>query len=130
MMCLLCYNMVSSSSGLEASYPTHQLNADIIQWRHLVLANGADIRNSARYIAPMAATMRPGAFDELQQALGLTHRRHGILLTTALAALFVPVYVYCHEWLRCLFVDGVFNLVIVLLCAACTQSGMPQVYHV
>ena len=78
----------------------------------------------------MAATMRPGAFDELQQALGLTHHLHGILLNTALDALFDPVEVYCHDWMHCFFVDGVFNLVIVWLFEACIQSGMPQVYQV
>ena len=50
-MCLLCSNLVTSSSGLEASDSTHQLKADIIQWEHLVPATGADIRSAARYIA-------------------------------------------------------------------------------
>ena len=129
-LCLCCSNLVSSSSGLEASDPTQQLKADIIQWRHLVLAKGADIRNSARYLASMAATMPLGAFDELQQALGLTHHLHGILLNTALDVVFEPVDVYCHDWMHCLFVDGVFNLVIVWLFEACIQSGMAQVYQV
>ena len=78
----------------------------------------------------MAATMPPGAFIDLQQALGLTHHLHGILLNTALDALFDPVEVYCHDWTHCFFVDGVFNLVIVWLFEACIQSGMRQVYQV
>ena len=129
-MCLLCSNLVTSSSGLVASDTTGQLKVNVIKWTDLVLSRGVDIRNSARYLASMAATMPVGAFDELQQALGLTHHPHGILLNTELDAVFDPTKVYCHDWMHCLFVDGVFNHVIVWLFEVFIQSGKPQVYQV
>ena len=129
-MCLLCSNLVTSSSNLVASDTTGQLKANVIEWKDLVLSRGVDIRNSARYLASMAATMPLGAFDELQQALGLTHHPHGILLNTELDAVFDPTKVYCHDWMHCLFVDGVFNHVIVWLFEVFIQSGKPQVYQV
>ena len=95
-----------------------------------MLAKGADIRNSARYLADKADTMPPGAFDELQQALGLTHHLHGILSNPALDALLDPTEVFTHDWMHCCVVDGVFGQVIVWMCEAFLQSGVPQVYQV
>jgi len=68
----------------------------------LLFTTGANIKKSARYLASMATTMPPGAFDGTQQALGLTHHLHGSLLNTALNALFDPVEVYNHDLMHCL----------------------------
>ena len=72
-----------------------------MQWRHLVFAKGADIRNSAMYIASIADTLPQAAFDEQQHALGLAHHLHGRLLNQTLDDLFVPVEVFCHGWMHC-----------------------------
>ena len=48
---------------------------DILKELEVVKAYMAS-RPPARYLASMAATMPVGAFDELQQALGLTHHPH------------------------------------------------------
>ena len=67
-------------------------------------------------------------FDELQQALGLTHQPHGILLDRVLDNTFDPCEVYSHDWMHCIFVDGCFNAALYLLLESFIQSGMTTVY--
>ena len=68
-------------------------------------------------------------YQEMQQALGLTHHPHGVLLDETLDAVFDPIAVFHHDWMQGLFVDGCFNLAIYLLFEAFIQAGHRNVYE-
>ena len=50
----------------------------------LVKATSRDMRRAARYLESKVGTIGPGEFTELQQALGITHHQHALLLDRSL----------------------------------------------
>ena len=129
-LCLLCKNLFTRESGIAAADPTGRCKSNILKWAELVRATGAEIRTNARFIATQAGILDNTAFSELQQSLGITHYLHGLLLDTTLDSIFDPTEVYMHDWMHCLFVDGVFSLAIYLLFEVFFQAGLPNIYQV
>ena len=62
-----------------------------------------------------ASIAQTDEFGDMQQALGMTHHKHGILLDRSLDEFVDPVGVYQHDWMHAIFVDGVFNLCLYLI---------------
>ena len=72
--------------------------------------------------------MEPKDFDELQQALGITHHEHSLLLDRSLDDTVDPSEAYLHDWMHGLFVDGVVNLTVYLLFEKFIQQNKKDVY--
>ena len=126
--CLLCKNLFTESSSVCDEDGTNLLRCNVIKKSGLVPAAGKDLRRSARYLAAKVGTIPPGDFTELQQALGLTHHPHSILLDRALDDIVDPVANYFHDFMHGLFVDGVCNITVYLVLEAFIVSGMSDVY--
>ena len=73
--------------------------------------------------------MQKDDFTELQQALGLTHHPHSILLDRALDGIVDPVANYLHDYMHGLFVGGVCNITVFLLLEIFLVNGVPDVYQ-
>ena len=128
--CLLCKNLFTDKSNVAAEDGTHLLRCNQITRDGLVASTDANLRTNARYLERMAAVLpRYGQqFTLLQQALGLTYAERGILLDRELDRLVQPTEVYMHDYMHCLFVDGIINLTIYLCFEQFITSGFPNVY--
>ena len=129
--CILCKNLFERESEIVDEDGTNLLCCDILEYKGLVPATSRDLRKSARYLEKKFIEMGPGGpFTELQQALGMTHHPHALLLDRALDDYFDPVHGYLHDWMHALFVDGVFNLTLYLLLETFIITGETGVYEV
>ena len=88
-----------------------------------------NIRGSARWLAKQVG-VAPAKFTEFQQALGITHHPHSLLLNRSLDTIVDPVEIYMHDWMHMIFVDGVFNLVLYLLLETMIKLNCHTIYQV
>ena len=128
--CLLCINLFTDRSEVVADDGTHLLRCNKIKHHELVKSTDANLRANARYLERMASELPIDGdrFKLLQQAVGLTYAKHGILLERELDRLIQPTQVYLHDFMHCLFVDGVINLTIYLLFECFITDGFANVY--
>jgi len=127
--CLLCKNLFTADSAICDSDGTALLTCTAITLGELVPSTDEELRTNARFLESRAATMSNDEFVLLQQSLGLTHHPHAILLDRSLDSVLRPTEVYMHDWMHCLFVDGVVNLVVVLLFEAFINVGVKAVWE-
>jgi len=104
---LLCKDLFTESSNVCDEDGTNLLRCKVIRKVHLVKATARDMRGAARHLEAVVGTMGPGEFTELQQALGITHHQHAVLLDRSLDELVDPSVAYLHDWMHGLSVDGV-----------------------
>ena len=100
----------------------------MIKKSELVTAGAQDLRRSARYLASRANRVDNEEFTLMQQAVGLTHHEHNLLLDRELDDVVDPVEHYLHDMMHCLIVDGVCNIHVYLLLEECISAGMTNVY--
>ena len=127
-MCPLCKDLFTESSQLVDHDGDHLLRCNIIKKKDLTKNTGKELRKVARYIARMKGT---ADFDLLQQALGVTHHEHSLLLDPTLDKIFDPCAAYMHDWMHGFFSNGVVNIVVYLLFEAFIGTGQgsfKQVY--
>ena len=129
-ICLLCKNLVSGTSEMLDADDTNLLRSDIIKLDELEASTDADLRANARYLEQVYGTMSNADFTALQQALGITHQPHSILLDRTLDNILSPTATYHHDWMHALFSDGVFNRCFYLLFEAAIDNGMKDIYEV
>ena len=127
--CMLCKNLFTKDSEMVDEDGTNLLRCDVIKVAGLVPSSSRELRLNMRYLEQESITRSPDEFTKLQQALGLTYYPHGVLVDRELDDLLEPTEAYCHDWMHCLFVDGVVNLVIYLLFEMCINAGMDGVYE-
>ena len=113
--CILCKNLFDQQSEIADADGTNLLSCNCLTWRELVPATSNNLRNNARYLERQASIAQTDEFRDMQQALGMTHHKHGILLDRSLDKFVDPVGVYQHDWMHAIFVDGVFNLCLYLI---------------
>ena len=88
--CVLCRNLFTESSNLVDQDGANLLRCNIIKLDELVPMTGVDLRNNARYIESQVG-LPVEKFTELQQAVGLTHHPHALLLDRELDDVFDPM---------------------------------------
>jgi hypothetical protein len=128
-LCLLCKNVFTEKSMVVDDDGSNLLRSNVINEEDLIPATGREIRRLARYVATKADTLGKGDFTELQQSLGVTYHPHAMLLDKSLDAVFNPTDVYMHDYMHCLFVDGVANLMIYLLFEVFIKNGVHNIYE-
>ena len=126
--CLLCQNLFSQESKLVEEDGSGILACNVLKCKDLVPATGKGLRKVARYLERHAGTCTADEFVEKQQALGMTYHPRAILLDRSFDSLFDPVKIYMHDWMHCLFVDGVFNLCLYLLLETMLCLGHSGIY--
>ncbi len=122
-------NLWASQSNIVAEDGTSLLRCDVITVDGLEAASDSELRTNMRYLQQESARVAPEAFTLLQQALGLTYHPRNVLVDRELDSLLHPTTAYTHDWMHCLFVDGVANLTVYLLLEACITGGMSGVYE-
>ena len=88
---------------------TNMLCCGVLKHAELVIATSNDVRKIARYLERQHPITPPDDFKVLQQTLGMTYHKHALLLDRRLDAYVDVSDVYLHDWMHCIFVDGVFN---------------------
>ena len=126
--CLLCKNLFTESSHICDEDGANLLRCNAIKKADLVPAESDDLRKAARYLEANAG-MPPDDFTELQQALGISHHAHSILLDRSLDSIIDPANQLFHDWMHGIFVDGVANVTIYLLFEVFILSGVKTVYE-
>ena len=86
------------------------------------------MRRAARHLESQVCILKPADFTELQQALGITHHQHSLLLDRSLDEIVDPSDAYLHDWQHGLFVDGVVPITVYLLFEDYFQSGKKDIY--
>ena len=127
--CLLCKNLFTHESAMTADDGSHLLRCNVIKLDELEASTDTELRNNARYLDQEFNNLGAGAFNRLQQAMGLTHTPCGILLDRSLDRLLSPSESFVHDPMHALFVDGVVNLVVYLCFEAHIQSGAVGIYE-
>ncbi len=112
--CILCTNLWTSQSNIVAEDGTNLLRCDVITVDGLEAASDIELRTNMRCLQQESARVAPEAFTLLQQALGLTYHPRNVLVDRELDSLLHPTTAYTHDWMHCLFVDGVANLTVYL----------------
>ena len=126
--CLLCKNIFTIDSNVVIEDGSRLLRCNQITLDKLVPSTDTELRTNARYLEHMSTRMGAEEFTQLQQAVGLTHAKQGILLDRALDRLLQPTHVYMHDYMHALFVDGILNLVIYLCFEKFISAGHTNVY--
>ena len=130
--CLLCKNLFDYESEIVDEDGEHLLVSNIIEFKDLIKENSADLRAKVRWLERQSTIvgMTVALFTEYQQGLGLTHKRKSILLDRTLDHILDPVEAFIHDWMHCLFVDGVCNLTVYLLFEAFIKLGHTGIYGI
>ena len=127
--CMLCKNLFTHDSKVADGDGSHMLRCNEIKLDGLVASTDRELRTNARHLERMSAILGPDDFTLLQQAMGLTYAKHGLLLDRALDRVVKPTEIYMHDYMHALFVDGVLNLVIYLCFEDFITSGLTGVYE-
>ena len=130
--CLLCKNLFTVKSELVEEDGSNMLVCGVTKASDLALVRSDELRTNARYIEKKALTLAPAGeeFLALQQALGLTHHKHSLLLERKLDRHVDPVSGYIHDWMHGFFVDGVFNIMLFLLLEHFIKASFSDVYEI
>ena len=126
--CLLCKNIFTEESRICEEDGSRMLCCNVLKLAGLAQATGRDVRAVARHIQAQQSVLNPQQFRELQQALGMTHHPHGLLLDRTLDTIVDPVAVYMHDWMHALCVDGVCNVALYLLFEGFITVGHSDIY--
>ena len=126
--CLLCLNLFTETSNLVDEDGDNLLVCNVIKHGELVQATSNNLRKTARYLESRADTTPPPDFVEMQQALGVTHHKHALLLDRSLDDICDPVDIYMHDWMHGNFVDGVFNVLLFLVLESMISRGYNNIY--
>ena len=127
--CMLCKNLFTNDSTVVDEDGRRLLKCDQIKLDELEASTDAELRTNARYLEQESAMLSPDEFNLLQQALGLTYAKYGLLLDRSLDRIVKPTEVYMHDYMHALYVDGALNLVIYLCFEAFIASGETGVYE-
>ena len=126
--CILCNNLWTSQSNIVAEDGTTLLRCDVITVGGLEAASDIELRANMRCLQLYSDRAAPEAPALLQHALGLTYHPRRVLVDRELDSLLHPATAYTHDWMHCLFVDGVANLTVHLVFEACITEGRSGVY--
>ena len=113
--CMLCRNLITVKSELVDSDGTHLLTNSLVFEHSLDFATSEDILGSVRRLAALKATVGSTEFELREQAFGFRHMPNGILLDEQLRPHLDPASQFCHDWMHCMVVNGVFGTLVYLV---------------
>jgi hypothetical protein len=114
--CLLCRNLFAINTDVVDSETGDTLLAASLLFEHeLDFATDADISGTIARLAQNKAVMPAVLFAKWEQCVGFNYEPHGLLLDTNLQSIVQPVSHYCHDWMHCVLVNGVFNTIMYLM---------------
>ena len=118
--CLLCKNVVSFKSKLADGEGAFRCN--VCEHRQLDLASDEFIKESVRKLHRHKAIDNKEDFKKRETRLGFTYQLYSLILDAELEDTIKPVSQFMHDWMHCMFVQGVWNLTMNLLLEAVEKS--------
>ena len=119
--CVLCKNVVSAHSELEAFDPSGLLRSNIIRRAELVASTDAEIKDAARRIAHYHGLENATQFKLREQVIGFSFQPYNLCTDAELDSIIQPASQFVHDWMHGLFANGVFNDLLWLLLRAATD---------
>ncbi len=114
--CLLCRNLFAITTDVVDLETGDTLLAASLLFEHeLDFATDADIRGTIARLAQQKAVMTADMFARWEKCVGFNYEPQGLLLDNELQSVVLPVSHYCHDWMHCMLVNGVFNTVMYLM---------------
>ena len=127
--CVLCLNVFSVKSEVAVDDESDLLTCTATRESELHFATDADLREAVRGLAARAGRMAKGDFLQLEKAIGFTHMPHSLMLDRALDPYIGPASTFMHDWMHCLFANGVWNTLVYLLFEAFIRDRRPGIYE-
>jgi hypothetical protein len=127
-LCILCNNLYAEKSGIHDEEGVEQLTCSIVQERDMRFSSDEEIRGAVVRLAGHFERDTLDVFKVRQQAIGFRHEPEGLLLDQALERYVRPASQFCHDWMHCVFVHGVFNTLVFLLFEAIRAAGMVNIW--
>ena len=126
-MCLLCRNSVAIDTDFKDDDDEIVVRASVTYEHECDFADDNDIRGTIarlkeKHEAFENDEMKAGEFATWQKAIGLNWEPDGLLMDSELAEFIRPTKHYMHDWMHCLFVQGIFQTVVWLLFAAINDA--------
>ena len=125
--CMLCKNLVTIDSDLadgEGAFRCTVCNLD-----ELDMATNEDIREACRRVHYYKDIDRTAAeFKTRQTQNGFTWHKYNMLMDPELDELIRPADQFMHDWMHCIFVQGVWNLCTNMLLNALEAGGIRDAY--
>jgi hypothetical protein len=114
--CFLCRNLYAIDTDVvDQDTGEVLLAADRLFEKELDFATDSDIRGSMNRLVAKKAALAADTFAKWEIASGFKYEPHGLLLDQSLEAIVKPVSNYCHDWMHCMLVNGVFNTCMYLM---------------
>ena len=120
--CMLCKNVVSYKSRLADGEGS--LRCSVCTVEELDLASNDEIRRACRMIADHKATHGSHRLEARQTKLGFTWHPYNMLLDPELDDVVKPADQFMHEWMHCIFVQGIWNLLLNLVLESIEKQGV------
>ena len=114
--CHLCRNLFAITTAVADEETGETLLAASLIFEHeLDFATDSDIRGTMARLVAKRAVMTAGEFAIWEKCVGFNYEPHGLLFDNELESIVLPVSHYCHDWMHCMLVNGVFNTVLYLM---------------
>ena len=123
---MLCRNLISNASEVIDEDGSHLLTCNMYSEADLDFATDDDVRGAMRRLERYADDPD---FELRQQACGFRFEPHGLLMHKSLDHIVKPVKQYCHDWMHCMMVNGVFTTTAYLLLASLAAAGMKNTWE-
>ena len=113
-LCMLCLNLLAQNSKAVDEDGANLLVCNLIREHQLIPATDADIKGSFNRLAMHRLTDSATEFARRQQAIGFNYQPHGMMNDDVLTDIVCPSPQYCHDWMHCIFANGIFDLIVFL----------------
>ena len=123
---MLCRNLISNVSEIIDEDGSHLLTCNMYSEADLDFATDDDVRGAMRRLERY---VDDPDFELRQQACGFRFEPHGLLMHKSLDHIVKPVPQYCHDWMHCMMVNGVFTTTAYLLLASLAAAGMKNIWE-
>ena len=123
--CVMCRN-VRAPLQEELEDENDMLGSDVCTLSQCQLATNQEVLQAYQRCAANQTAMSKRAFDDWQQACGVTHNQHSLFLCKQLLDQNVlqPISQWCHDWMHAMASQGVMQVMIYLLCATLGWESM------
>ena len=121
--CIECRTLVADRSGKQSLHddaaPEDLLHCNLVLKKDMDLATDDDVRGTVRRLA----LVPPAELKLREQACGVVHNQHNMLLEPSLDAVVRPITHKAHDWMHALMVHGVWNTCLYLVLFAVVTAG-------
>ena len=127
-LCFICKNLFTQKCELVDEDDSGLLVCNVIRDEELDMATDQEILDTVRDLAARKETDTAGEFKKREQITGFVYEPHSMLLDRRLDGIIFPVSQFMHDWMHCLFANGVFNIMLYLVLESFLNAGCRDIY--